>query len=341
MTRAPWLLALALALLAGAQAGWAAPDCGTTLARRKVTIVVPFRPGGGNDGYARVFAPALQERTGARVVVTNLTGANGLTGVRAVSAAAGDALVLGVFDLRDLMPARLVDPAVPSPREFVALGSFGNSIGIWATRKDTGDLLAGSQPLTFGASTGMMPRILLPALLMDREVRLVRGYGGLAERWLALLRGDVDVTDGSLDSISRFIAGAPGTRALLVLSAQPLPGHPGVPYLAGPGGVVDQHTRQLDAATRRERLELAEVAAELSTSARTIAVTSKVPDGLRHCLDEAVEGTLFSPQLREAAARLKLSFEPLRGAQVRAQLSRLEAVTDRNAAILRRLAAGQ
>jgi hypothetical protein len=325
-------------LLGAAAAGAAAADCSSLLARRKVTLAVPFKPGGGYDTYARLLAPVLQDRTGARVVVTNLPGSNGLTGVKAVASAPGDALVLGVFDLRDLMPARLSDPTVPPHTDFIPLGSFGASVGVWATRRDTGDLLAGSQLLTVAVSTGMMPRVVLPAMLLGREVRLVRGYGGLTERWLALLRGEVDVTDGSNDTILRHTTSAPQTRAMLVLATQPHPSFPGTPHLAGPGGVIDQRTRHLDAKTRQEKLELADAAAQLATSERTVVVTRKVPDALRHCLDEAVTGAIFSAELRDAAARQKIPLEPTRGVQVRAHLSRIEDVTQRHLAVLKRLA---
>ncbi|MBI5277263.1 MAG: hypothetical protein HY854_12455 [Burkholderiales bacterium] len=334
-------ISLVVAVLACVQGAQAATDCNALLARRKMTLVVPFKPGGGYDAYARLVAPVLQERTGARVTVSNVAGANGFTGVKAVAASAADSLVLGVFDLRDLLPARLYDPTVPAPGEFVPLGSFGQSVGVWAARRDTGDLLASPQPLTMAVSTGVLPRALLPAMLLGRELKLVRGYGGTAERWLALLRGEVDVTDGSNDTILRNVASAPSTRGLLVLASQPHPDFPGTPYLAGPGGVIDQRTRNLDAKARQERMELAEAAAELATSARTIVVPRKAPLALQHCLDEAVTGALFSAALREAAARQKLPLEPMRGAQVRAHLARIEDVTNRHMAVLKRLAATQ
>lgn len=340
----PLRLLAALALLAcvGAAPALARAEnaCTDVLARKKITIVVPFKPGGGNDAYARLLAPVLQDQTGARVAVSNLPGANGMLGVRAVAAAGAGSITLGVFDLRDLLGARLSDPTAPSPSAFVALGTFGGSHGLWAARQPTARLLEGRQPLTFGASTGMVPRVLLPAMLLGREVRLVRGYGGLAERWLAVLRGEVDATDGSDDSIARFVASAPGTAPLLALTSGPLPDFPGTPYLAGPGGLVDQRTKGLDAATRRNHMELAELAAELSTSARTVAVSAGAPEPVRRCLESAVEQALFSGALAEAAAARKMPLQPARGLQVRARLAQIAQMMEQNQALLKRLAAG-
>lgn len=337
-TRVAGRLVLAAALL-GAVAAQAAPNCPDVLARRKLTLVVPFKPGGGYDAYARLLAPVLQEQTGARVVVTNLAGANGTLGVRAVAAAAPDSATLGVFDLRDVIAARLSDPAVPSAGEFVALGSFGSTTGVWAARQANANLLGADKPIAVGMSTGFVPRVLLPAMLLGREVRPVRGFGGFGERWLAMLRGEVDITDGSNDTVARYVAAEPATLPLLVISAGPRV-FPGTPYLAGPGGLVDQRTRSLDAATRRQQMELAELAADLSESQRAVVIARSAQPALRECLEAAVERALFSPALRDAAQRQKAPLDPLRAVAVRAQVARIEQVTASHQVLLKRLAAG-
>jgi hypothetical protein len=344
MTRLPGFLRAAFAALAAAIActpAQAADECTQALARRKVTIVVPFKPGGGYDLYARLLAPVLQEQTGARVAVTNIAGGNGLTGMRAIEQAAADSATLGVFDLRDTIGARMTDPAQPAASDFVPLGSFGSTVGMWAGREAAAALVRGSQPITAGVSTGYVPRVLLPAMLMGREVKGVRGFGGFTERWLAMLRGDVDIVDGSNDSIARSIASAPGTMPLMVMSVGPSAVAPGTPYLAGPGGVVDERTRALDAATRKQRMELAELSAYLSESQRTVVIGRRAQPVLRQCLEAAVERALFSPQLRDAAQRQKAALEPMRAVAVRAQLSRVEQAMKAHEALLRRLAAAQ
>ncbi|MBC7604050.1 MAG: hypothetical protein H7255_15495 [Ramlibacter sp.] len=331
---------VALVLGFAASSAWAADSCSALLGRKKINIVVPFKPGGGYDSYARMLAPVLQELTGARVAVSNISGANGVSGIKAVASAPPDTITLGVFDLRDLLAARLTDPALPPLADFIALGSFGSTKGAWAARTDSGALLEGNQPLTASASSGFVSRNLLPARLLDREVKLVRGYLGSADRWLALLRGDVDVMDGSSDSIQRFISSAPGARVLMVLSDAPLSEFPGVPHLAGPGGLVDLRTRKLDAATRRERMELASLAVELSQSTRTVAIARTAPAPVRTCIESAAEQALFSQPLRDAALQQKLPVEPQRGTTVREQLVRIERAMVKNEAVLKQLAAG-
>ena len=332
-------IAILLLCLAAGSAAFAASSCDAILGRKKINIVVPFKAGGGYDSYARMLAPLLQEATGARVAVSNLSGANGVSGMKAIASAPPESITLGVFDLRDLLAARITDPSLPSTGDFVALGSFGATVGVWAARSDSGPLLDGQEPLAIGVSTGVLARILLPAKLLGKEVKLVRGYLGLSERWLALLRGDVDVTDGSIDSISRFISTSPGTRAVLILADAPSAEFPATPYLGGPGGLVDLRTRKLDAATRRETMELASLAVELSMSTRTVTIARTAPIPVRACMETAVEQVLFGPALREVAMQQKLPVQPLRGEKVREQLAGVESAMTRNQLLLKRLAA--
>lgn len=333
------VLALAvLSAVAAAAPAAAAANCAAVFARKKVTLLVPFKPGGGFDAYARMLAPILQEQTGGRVSVVNMPGANGTIAIRAVAAAPADGLTLGAFDLRDLVAARLSDPTLPAPTEFTALGSLGTVSGVWAAREG-GATLEGTAPLVVGLSTGAVPRVLLPAMLLEREVRIVRGFGGLSDRWLGLLRGDVDIVDGSHDSVARLLAGSPGTRSLLALSTGPVAQHPGTPHLAGQDGLVAQRSSRLDAAARRNRMELASLAAELSASERTVTVSAKVPAATRACLEQAVERAIHSDALRDAAAQQKLVLEPTRAAVVRQQLARIESAVARNLPLLKRLAA--
>ncbi|MES3001156.1 MAG: hypothetical protein V4787_10740 [Pseudomonadota bacterium] len=322
----------------GAAAPAAAANCAAFFERKKITIVVPFKPGGGFDGYARALAPVLQQHTGARVSVANMPGANGAVGMRAIAAAPPDSLMLGVFDLRDLVAARLADETLPAVSDFTVLGSFGTVSGVWAAREG-GVSLDAAAPLTVGLSTGIVPRVQLPAMLLGREVTIVRGFGGMTDRWLALLRGDVDIVDGSHDSIARLISGAPGTKSLLALSSGPIAAHPGTPHLAGQGGVVDQRTRQLDAATRRSRMDLAGLAADLSASERTVSVASKAQPALRACLEQSVAYAIHSDALRESAKQQKLALEPTRAADVKKKLAQIEAAVARNLPLLKRLAA--
>jgi tripartite-type tricarboxylate transporter receptor subunit TctC len=83
-TRRQALAVLASTLmLGGAQAQGAYPN-------QPIRMVVPFAPGGGNDVFARVVAPALSELLGQSVVVENRPGASGSVGAGALRSAPAD-----------------------------------------------------------------------------------------------------------------------------------------------------------------------------------------------------------------------------------------------------------
>jgi tripartite-type tricarboxylate transporter receptor subunit TctC len=57
---------------------------------RPITIIVPFSAGGGSDVVARIIADGLDKQLGQRVIIENVTGAGGTTGVRRAAQAAPD-----------------------------------------------------------------------------------------------------------------------------------------------------------------------------------------------------------------------------------------------------------
>ncbi len=66
---------------------------------RTVTIIVPFPPGGGTDGGARLIAQKLAERWKQQVVVDNKGGAGGIVGVELAAKARPDGYTLLVGNI--------------------------------------------------------------------------------------------------------------------------------------------------------------------------------------------------------------------------------------------------
>jgi tripartite-type tricarboxylate transporter receptor subunit TctC len=67
-----------------------APVAAQEYPAREVRLVVPFAPGGGTDGIARVLADRLQRQLGKPVIVENKAGAGSVIGMQAVATAAPD-----------------------------------------------------------------------------------------------------------------------------------------------------------------------------------------------------------------------------------------------------------
>ena len=91
---------------------------------RRITLVVPFPPGGGNDAMARIMADRLGAGLGQTVVVENRGGGGGLVGTRSVIKAAPDGytLMLGHTGSIGINPALYRDAGFDTRKDFVAIG---------------------------------------------------------------------------------------------------------------------------------------------------------------------------------------------------------------------------
>src|SRR4051812_25570438 len=63
---------------------------------QRVTIIIPFGPGGPLDVLGRLLANALEQNWKQTVIVDNRPGASGLIGMQALAAAAPDGHTLGL-----------------------------------------------------------------------------------------------------------------------------------------------------------------------------------------------------------------------------------------------------
>lgn len=91
-------VAVAALLITGGS--WTAPALAdAAYPARTVTIIVPFPPGGGTDGGARLVAQKLHERWQQQVVVDNRGGAGGIVGVEVAAKAKPDGYTLLVGNI--------------------------------------------------------------------------------------------------------------------------------------------------------------------------------------------------------------------------------------------------
>src|SRR5262245_47579530 len=88
------ILHLAFAALSIAAAADLA--CAQAYPTRPITMVVPFGPGGPTDVLARILAQRMGASLGQSVIIENVPGASGSTGVGRVARAAGDGYTLSI-----------------------------------------------------------------------------------------------------------------------------------------------------------------------------------------------------------------------------------------------------
>src|SRR5690348_13760836 len=101
-----WLLFLVLQCVACAAMAQDWPS-------RRLTIIVPFAPGGATDIPARLIAPKLQESLGQPVVIENRTGAGGIIGMQAGAQAQPDGYTLLMATNAEIVMHPSIYPKLP------------------------------------------------------------------------------------------------------------------------------------------------------------------------------------------------------------------------------------
>lgn len=94
----------------------------------KITLVVPFPPGGSTDALARLIQSSLQTKLGRIVLVENKSGAASALGAAQVAKSPPDgSTFLVTFDSHAVIPAILEKPPVDIERELVPVFLVGTA----------------------------------------------------------------------------------------------------------------------------------------------------------------------------------------------------------------------
>jgi tripartite-type tricarboxylate transporter receptor subunit TctC len=115
-------------LRAAVAAAVAMAVCGYAVAQdyptRTITVIVPYPPGGGVDGMARVVAEKLSAAVGQQVVVDNRAGGSGLVGTRAFikSPPDGHTLFLGHTGSISINPSLYANAGFDPRKDFAPIG---------------------------------------------------------------------------------------------------------------------------------------------------------------------------------------------------------------------------
>jgi len=105
---------------------------------RPITLVVPFAAGGPGDTIARVLTPRLSEILGQQVIVENVVGAGGMTGVSRVAKAAPDGYQIGLGNIGTHAYNQTLykRPFYNSVTDFAPVGLVGYVSYVLVVRKD-------------------------------------------------------------------------------------------------------------------------------------------------------------------------------------------------------------
>ena len=244
------------AVIAAAGAAGAAAFTGRALAagypERPVRLVSPFAPGGGTDIIGRIVAQKFSEVLGGNMIVENRAGAGGNVGAQSVARSDPDGYTLLVA-VNSYAINTHVYRKVPFDlkRDFTPIGTIATSpfalcVNTQIPVRTVSELLAYAKErpgqLNYGsAGLATAPHLAIELfnLATGTDMRHVP-YQGSGPNVTGLVRGDVQVSAISLNSIEGFLNGGP-VRAIGIMSRERQPRLPDLPAVAEtvPGFEVD------------------------------------------------------------------------------------------------------
>lgn len=290
----------------------------TDLAGKTIHWIVPSQPGGGYDAYSRLLQPFLERLLAAHLLIENLPDAGGIVAAVAIRDAAADGTTLGLINASGLLAAHAIEGQLaPDPAtNFTILGQIASNHMVVFSGRDSGlkdihDLLrvAQSRPIVVGVrDAGSASFFAVPVLakLLGIQYALVSGYVGSAARTLALMRGEIDISLGSLDSLSGQVQ-AGELIPLLQLTAAEQSGLD-VPQLGGPDGLASQRA-VTTGRTPAQAEQLASDLAAIMGAGRLVVAPPSLPSQLATCLEDALGQVLQSAELVAAAQRAQLGID--------------------------------
>lgn len=230
----PLLVAATLALPAGAARAAAWPE-------RPVTMIVPFAAGGPTDVVARIVSDHMSRTLGQQIVIENVAGAGGTTGITraAQSAPDGYTIMMGHMGTHGAAPAVYPNLKYDPAKDFAPIGLVaGTPILIVARKnfpaKDLKEFVAhakasGEKLNEAHAGVGSVSFTtcsLLNSILGTKPARVV--YRGTGPALNDLVSGQVDyMCDQIVNLVPQIQAGT--IRAYGVALSQRSPALPDVP----------------------------------------------------------------------------------------------------------------
>lgn len=177
---------------------------------KNLTLVVPYKPGGGYDTWGRLLAPYLGKYTGTRVIVKNMPGAGGMLGINEVYNARPNGLTINIQNAVAAVTNQLV--GVKGVRydllKYNWLGRVTTDTRVLAMRKGAAvksieALIKSKTPIKIGA-TGLGGSTYVDAVItkkaLNLPVEIIHGYDSSSEIDLGLLRKEIEGTYGSYSS---------------------------------------------------------------------------------------------------------------------------------------------
>jgi tripartite-type tricarboxylate transporter receptor subunit TctC len=261
----------------------------------EIRLVVPASPGGGFDAWGRLMAPVMADKLGGvEIVVENIAGGGTLRGVNTVYSGPPDGSGMVVFSAQDIALAQTLGHTEDDFElaDMAFLGGFAEDPQVFLVAADshinTIEDLADEKEPVLHSSEEISPIEVLTydAFGVDAEYIL---QDGKSEVILSIMRGDADVTVGSLSSVLEYLESG-DMKPILYIGPEPTSDLPGYEHVEdAPTPASSGHEGFGDDLVQRRVMAAAPGTPEC------------VVDGLSEAMAETLKDPEFLTQAEEAA----------------------------------------
>jgi tripartite-type tricarboxylate transporter receptor subunit TctC len=204
---------------------------------KNISIIVPFKPGGGFDLQARLLAPFLEKYlpNKVNVVIDNVDGASGKMGAVRLARSAPDGYTIGILGVESVAFMRAMGQLMEDPEQWNWLEQLGSDPLLVAVNVRSGlnrpvDLK--SKDFRFAVTSEILPSAAVVSRALGAKFRPVH-FDGSGDVMLAGMRGDIDALGFSWPTAIKGVRDSQGKLAsLFVVSKTRVPSIPEVPTLA-------------------------------------------------------------------------------------------------------------
>ncbi|MDX2259440.1 MAG: tripartite tricarboxylate transporter substrate-binding protein [Hyphomicrobiaceae bacterium] len=304
---------------------------GTALAaypERPITMIVPFAAGGPTDTVARIVGEHMSKTLGQTIVIENVTGAGGTTGITRGAQAAPDGytIMMGHMGTHGASPALYPNLKYDPTKDFTPIGMAAGTPIIIVTKKDfpakdlkefVAKIKADGPSLNEGnAGVGSVSHTTCTLLTSQLAVKTARvTYKGTGPMINDLVGGQIDFGCDQIVSVAPQIK-AGTIKALAIATPERSPALPDVPTTKE-AGMPEYEVSAWNAVFAPKGIP-ADIAAKLSdslikalddenTRKRLLELGSVLPEGEARtpaALQKLVESEVarWKPVLRDVAA---------------------------------------
>ena len=214
-----------------------------------ITLITPFAAGGTSDVIARLVAERMGEALGQRIVVENVAGAGGSTGLMRASRAKPDGYVLAIGNVGTNAAAYTIYPDLQyKPDSFMPIGLVAKTMPAIALKKDfpattVQEFMAYAKAnpgkVSFGhAGVGSSNYIICKQFLAATKLDITLvSYRGAGPALNDLMGGHIDGVCDTATSLAGSIE-AKSVKGLVIASSKRLPTLPSVPT-SSEGGIPE------------------------------------------------------------------------------------------------------